>query len=135
MKWIRGRARAWVDERCSDLLSGEPCPFTTAYTQLSLEVDCFMFCRTCFPKGNGSVLLKVSPEFATWSGIHQPDQDDSKVVPDRRVVHVPGSLDWGSQVASWENFDRTVPVVVLIESKASLAGKKARSRMVQLTAI
>lgn len=66
-----------------------------------------MFCRTCFPKGNGSVLLKVSPEFATWSRIHQPDQDDSKVVPDRRVVHVPGSLDWGSQVASSGNFRQT----------------------------
>ena len=63
-------------------------------------------------------------------------QDGSKVVPDPRVVHVPGSLDWGSQVTSLEkNFDRPVPVVVLIKSKVSLAGKQARSRMVEFTVI
>ena len=94
-----------------------------------------MFCRDCFPKGmvQSSSRCPRSPPL----GVEYINriQDGSKVVPDPRVVHVPGSLDWGSQVTSSGIFRQTGSGSFLIKSKGSLAGKQARNRMVQFTAI
>ena len=107
MKWIRGRARAWVDERCSDLLSGEPCPFTTACKQSSLQADVLCFVAPVSQKGmvQSSSRCPRSPPLGVVD-INRL-QDGSKVLRDPRVVHVPGGLDWGSLATSPEKFRQT----------------------------